>query len=581
MNKKILATTLLIGATAAFVFSGGCYKYTPVNPNTVANTFTERELTESDRILENTSVLTLRMAQEIAAKNNPTYISAYHAVNAARMMYYQSLGQFAPVISANFSMGGSFNNYRGPDFYDPSYTNNAYDGRNYLNDMSRPMNNRSFSTSTGINAQWLLWDGLARYFQAMAYKHQYNYQAQMEENTRRLLMQAVAMAYNDILLAEARREIALSNYDFQSKNLSATMNKLEAGTVALAEPVNFQIRIDEAISSQIAAEYERDIAIYTLAALMGYSDGILPAHIKFEKIDANLDEPIASIDVYLDAALNNRPDLAAYREALEISKYSLYGTYANFSPTLSATAGVSFNTTNNQNSSYSYWYPVGISDDRLEYDKVRRGGDRAKYNNTNFSYGLQADWVLFNGGQRINATRQAQAQLAASQFDLAQQWLAVVQEVRASYANYAYSVKQARIHTMFLSLVSKQRELVQVAYDTGTEAITRLNEAQTDVVTTEMNLAAALIGIQKAKAQLMAAINVDPIGYNLGTRYNEFIVVTPDAETAPIESADAEYEVQEAAEDTVANETPAETQAPAPVGTGDIDADIQSMARTQ
>ena len=576
MNKKILATTLIIGATAAFIFSGGCYKYTPVNPNTVSNSFTGRDLTESDRILDNTSILTLRMAQEIAAKNNPTYISAYHAVNAARMMYYQALGQFAPVISANFSMGGSFANYRGPDFYDPSYTNNAYDGANYLNDMSRPLNNRTFSTSTGINAQWLLWDGLARYFQSMAYKHQYNYQANMEDNTRRLLMQAVAMAYNDILLAEARREIALSNYEFQNDNLSSTMQKWKVGSVPLSELLNFQIRIDEAVSSQISAEYERDIAIYSLASLMGYSDGVLPAHLEFENITVNLDEPIAGIDVYLDAALSNRPDLAAYREALEIAKYSLYGTYSSFSPTLSASAGVSFNTTNSQNSSYSYWYPVGITDDRLEYDKIRRGGDRAKYNSTNFSYGLQADWVLFNGGQRFNATRQAQAQLASAEFDLAQQWLGVVQEVRGAYANYAYCVKQARVHNMFLSLVSKQRELVQAEYDNGAVALTRLNEAQTDLVTTEMNLATALIGVQKAKAQLMAAINIDPTGYNLGTRYNEFTVIETRGEAVPFEPANitGENEVQ-----PVEIGEAAAPEAPAQAGSGDIDADIQEMAR--
>ena len=118
--------------------------------------------------------------------------------------------------------------------------------------------------------------------------------------------------------------------------------------------------------------------------------------------------------------------------------------------------------------------------------------------------------------------RNAQALYAASEFDLAQGWLNVVQEVRNAYANYVYSIKQARVYAMTLSLVDKQRELVQIEYDAGTVAITRLNEAQTDYVDAAMNHATALINIQNAKAELIAAVNIDSTGYNFLDRYKEF-----------------------------------------------------------
>lgn len=490
MNRKWLMTTLATGVVGILALGNGCYSYTPAPEGQTGTTFTERKLAESDKILSDIKVLTLKQAQEIAVMNNPTYISAYHAVNAARMSYYQALGAFSPTVSASFTMSR------------PEST--------YFNRHGNQANSNSFTTATGVQASWLIFDGFSRYFAAMAAKHQYEYQVDMEENSRRLLMQAVAYAYNDILLSIAQRNIALNNRQFQETNLDAAKSKLSVGAVSLSEPINFQIGINDAINSQMQAEYNYDLALYNLAVLMGYSEGVLPGNIQFEDIEIDLDAPISNIDVYLDAALNNRPDLAGYREQMEIAKYNLYDTYSAFSPTLTGTINYSFNT----NKSHSYDY--------REHGTYYAFESENYYNRNDFSYGLQADWVLFNGGQRYNSMRNAQALYAASEFDLAQGWLNVVQEVRNAYANYVYSIKQARVYAMTLSLVDKQRELVQIEYDAGTVAITRLNEAQTDYVDAAMNHATALINIQNAKAELIAAVNIDSTGYNFLDRYKEF-----------------------------------------------------------
>lgn len=488
MIKKF--SGMAMAAAGALIFTS-CYNYTQPQTGMVGNSFTERDLSASDNILTGVKVLTLQQAQEIAVMNNPTYISAYHAVNAARMKYYQALGTFSPTVSASFSANQNFN-----EFYNTPPSNNN--------------GGHNFGTSSGVQASWLLFDGLARYFAVMAQKHNYEYTADMEENSRRLLMQSVAYAYNDILLAKAQRRIAISNRDFQTVNLNASNDKYRVGAVALSEVLNFQIKINEAISSQITAEYNYDIAVFTLAALMGYSDGVLPANIEFEDVIADLDEPLSSIDVYLDTALNNRPDLAAYREALEMAKYSLYSTYSAFSPTVTGTVSFNFNTSAGRNYGYTQ-SGGGITQSSPPSNHY--------YNNPSFGYGIQAEWVLFNGGQRYNAVREAKAQLAGSQFDLAQTWLTVVQEVRSAYTNYVQSVKQARLYAMTLSLVAKQRELVQIEYDTGSVALPRLNEVQTDYVTAETNHATALVNIQNAKAQLIAAANIDSTGHNFDDRY--------------------------------------------------------------
>ncbi len=475
-------------AAIALLAVAGCYSYTPVPKSMTGNSFTDRDLTKSNNILTDINILTLKQAQEISVMNNPSYIAAYHAVNAARMKYYQSLGQFAPTVTAGFNAGQSFS-----DYYNVKNMGSGYAG------------GQSFTTQSNIQVNQILFDGFARYFNAMAAKHNYEYQVDMEENSRRVLMESVAYAYNNILLAKAQRQIALNNRDFQTVNLTASREKYKVGAVAMSEVLNFQIKINDAISSQISAEYDYDTAVFALAALMGYSDGVLPVNVKFEDVKTDLDEPIASIDVYLDTALNNRTDLAAYREALESAKFGLYGAYSAFSPTVTGYSEFGFNTS----SSKSYGYSSG---------SVSYSGSRNYYNNPTFGYGVQAQWVLFNGGQRYNAVREAQASLAQSDYELATHWLSVVQEVRTAYSNYVQSLKQARVMTMQLSLVSKQRELVQIEYDTGNVALPRLNEAQTDYVTAEQNLATALVNIQNAKAQLIAAANIDSTGYNFEDR---------------------------------------------------------------
>ena len=72
MNRKWLMTTLATGVVGILALGNGCYSYTPAPEGQTGTTFTERKLAESDKILSDIKVLTLKQAQEIAVMNNPT-----------------------------------------------------------------------------------------------------------------------------------------------------------------------------------------------------------------------------------------------------------------------------------------------------------------------------------------------------------------------------------------------------------------------------------------------------------------------------------------------------------------------------
>jgi len=462
----------------------GCYNYPAAPKATYGDSFTHREKDKSDELFKDMKTLSLADAQRIALHNNPDYLSAAFSINAARAKYYQALGAYSPVISADFSMK---NNH--------SWASHQVNAADY----GRPGEHRrtdSFTTNTGVSASLLLFDGLAREFNWLAAKQTVEYKKHLEADACRLLMRSVAYAYNEVLLAIENRRIAREDRKFQQTSLKDTQYKFDAGAVPLSDVLNFQILMNNADVSLISADYQYETAVYALALLMGYPDGTLPADLGFDSDFKNHVEHLPPAEVYLDAALANRPDLKGYRDQLEVARYQMYSTYSSYSP--QASAFVSFGYATSLNRYHDYEYPRNAHD----------------FGNTpSLSYGISASWTIFNGLIRYNKVREYQAYLAVADYAVANQWFTVVREVRTAYANYLQNVKKNKLYLRVRDLSKKQRDLVDDEYRAGNAELTRLNEAQRDLVTAESNLASSYINIQNARAQLDAAVGVNNADY--------------------------------------------------------------------
>ena len=463
------------------VSAAGCTKgYTPPAGDFRFDSFSERERSKADNILQSIKTLTLEDAQKIALLNNPSYVAAYHSINAAKMRYYQSFASYSPTISMSAGWQGGITDYMSQQ-------------GSIAHRSTNPQQDYSSRFTGGFSASLLLFDGLSREFGIMAAKHSYSSAVALNDNARRQLLLAVAQAYYDILLANENRRIALEDMSFQLKNLRETEIKHQYGAVPLSDVLNFQIQVNQADSNRLTAEYNYSTALYTLAALMGYPEGTIPDTISFPEIKYESESLLLSVDTYLDMALANRPDLKSYREQLKISEYQLYQTYSAFAPVIRANA--SYALTGSKNIYHG-----------------KNGGYSRSNDTQSLSYGVSAEWVIFNGFQRYNATREAKANLAIAEFSVAQGWLSVVNDVRTAYANYDVNIKQANLYFAIRKLVFEQRDLVQAEYDAGQAEIVRLNEAQRNVVSAEGTLVQALANVQKARAQLEAAANVNNLG---------------------------------------------------------------------
>lgn len=478
----------LLGALSAFVV-GGCYSYTPPPAATQCDTYSQREKDERDDLFKDMKQLTRSDAQRIALKNNPTYIAAYHAVSAARMRYYQAWGAYSPTVTASFTAQDRLGRY--------------YNARTYTGTKGR-VSTDNFTTSTTVGATLLLFDGLAREFSLLAAKHSLEYQKTMEAEQCRTMMRAVAVAYNAVLLAIENRRIAEEDRKFQLSSLKDTRHKYDAGAVPLSDVLNFEILANKAEVKMIEAQYQYETAIFALAAMMGYPEGTLPKEVTFPSDFKSDFGDLPAVEIYLDAALSHRPDLKGYREQLKIARYQLYQTYSAYSPTVSAFANFGFGTSESHTHTDGYWEGG---------TRYSHSDSRSYYNQPSFTYGVTADWTIFNGFKRYNTMREYQANLAAAEYSVAAQWFTVVSEVRAAYANYVQAVRQTRFYEKINSLSKQQRDLVDEEYRAGNAELTRLNEAQRDLVEAESYLASSYIAVQNAKAQLDSAVGANTAEY--------------------------------------------------------------------
>ena len=500
---------------AGLVLLCGCYNYPPAPKATYGDTFTQREKDKNDELFKGMKKLSLADAQRIALLNNPDYLSAAFSINAAQAKYHQALGAYSPSISASFTLRNAHN----WTTHQVNYSDKG-DGHHKRTD--------SLTTSTGVSANWLLFDGLAREFNMLSAKVGVNYRKNLEADACRLLMRSVAYAYNEVLLAIENRRIAEEDRKFQKTSLKDTQYKFDVGAVPLSSVLNFQILMNNADVRKVSADYQYDVAVYALAVLMGYPDGVLPADLDFSSDFKNNQQTLPSVEIYLDAALANRPDLKGYRQQLEIARYQMYSSYSAYSPSVSAFANFSYGTSYNR-----YHHSASAGND---------GHDEA--HTPAFNYGISADWTIFNGLIRYNKIREYQANLAIADYAVATQWFTVVREVRTAHSNYLQSIKKNQLYLKTRDLSKKQRDLVDDEYRAGNAELTRLNEAQRDLVEAETNLASSYINIQNARAQLDAAVGVNTAEYYMSSQNAAANKATPGlesmkAQTAPVKAAPA------------------------------------------
>lgn len=412
--------------------------------------------------LEPMDSLTLEQAKTLALENAPNLKAAQQRIEAARAVTQQIQATWFPTVSLVGE--AAYNKVNQPDI------SGLYGGRE----------NDDFKTlSAGINASWLLYDGFNRRFTKLASEHSTDSEKAAYKNASRLLTEAVAFTYFNILLAKEEQQIAEDDAQFNRELSREAKLKNDAGTASKSELLNFKIRTTQAESVLLATKESYNLARLTLIELIGAEANFITRNTTFTyPTDTAVDEN-REIESYIQNGWNNRADLNAQNSLLAQLEATAKARKSGYHPKLLLGAG---------------------------YNKSETFDTETAEGVTNTGYlSLNLSWDLFTGHSTRAELEELHARTLSQRETVRSLRVTIAAEIRRAYETLKTARRQMAIQQNIYDMTSEVRDLVRKEYKTGKAPVTRLNEAQTDLNRASGRLALAKIRFRQACETLNSA----------------------------------------------------------------------------
>lgn len=443
-------------------------------------------------------VLSLDAARGVALEANPDIHSARARLEAAQARIQEAQARYFPTLLLNHTSARTFQTpvtrNRLATLLQPTSAvpvdvaePQTFVLTALLDAIRRPLfggasgSSNPFSEhTTSLTASWTLFDGFIREAQVLSAKYVHSASKESQRDVRRLVVHAVDTAYFRAQLGEEQIRIAMADQAFSDEQLSATQKLMQAGHASQADVDNFRIRGISARAAVTAAVGAKETARVVLAELMGLGSGELPAALGLsglaEESPAEMATPGSS--AVLEAAMRDRPDLRQLEQLVAASLQDVRAAKGFYSPSVLLNGSWGYDRAAN----------VHYSDD----DQSSAGA-------------LEVRWELYSGGVRDARVRIAEAQHTEAAANLTRLRLKVQSDVRSAVIALQNAQEQIRLHRETLVTAIETRRIIQAAYVAGKESLTRLNEAQRDVITADANLALARIRLRQAWSDLDSA----------------------------------------------------------------------------
>ena len=332
-----------------------------------------------------------------------------------------------------------------------------------------------------LKASWVLFDGFARKFSiALARLGAEEFEAAYAEARRQLAL-AVTKTFLSAQLAGEGIAIAEADAAFNARLLVERRAARALGAGSLADELNFEIRANAAESALIEARRDLAVARVGLVALMGAPDAFIPGAFVLAPLPA--ESPGELVEPRLGASLNearaNRPDRLRAKTAVERTGAAVGSARAAYWPSLALSAGVD-----------------GERAEDAGFDSDDFGSTAA----------VTLSYSFFDGGGRRGALSEAKAAAEEVEHLFHEVDLTVQRETREALVRLKSAQDQLRLQRRSTSLTEQNRVLVEKEYSAGQGSLTRLNEAQRDLVAAQVQLARARVALRTARAELDAAM---------------------------------------------------------------------------
>jgi outer membrane protein len=402
-------------------------------------------------------VLTMEDAVKIALDNQPLILARIGDYQAQLQNIAIALSPQLPQISGQWN--GFWNQV-------PSSVQSPA-GQTAPLSMTRnvTVQSRFLSTTATVTAQQLLWDFGKTLAAADAARSGAKSSAEDVEIQKQETVRLVREAYYGLALSSRLVQVNQQALDRALVNLRSAKGFFEVGTQPKSAVTRAEVDVATGQLNLIIAVNNVNIARLTINQLMGIPINT-PTEIQDNLAYEHVDFDAKSL---LNEAFARRPEYRQIKARYEQADFTVKQQFRNFFPNVVA--------------------------------QGTYGSARSDMNET-YSYGLQLNWTIFDGGNKIALYKQAQAQRDAAQARVRDTELTIWQQVEQAFVTVQQAEEAIGAAEKGVESADENFRLSQGRFDAGVANIIELTDAQLALTTAQSQVAQALATYRIAIARL-------------------------------------------------------------------------------
>lgn len=142
----------------------------------------------------------------------------------------------------------------------------------------------------------------------------------------------------------------------------------------------------------------------------------------------------------------------------------------------------------------------------IDGDNITSSQSKTSYNG---SYGIDANWTLYNGGKRLSTIKQQQLNNRIAELSVAQSENSIEESIAQTYVQILYAAEAVKVNESTLEVSQAECERARQLLEAGSIAKSDLAQLEAQVSTDKYQLVTAQATLQDYKLQLKQLLELD------------------------------------------------------------------------
>ena len=142
----------------------------------------------------------------------------------------------------------------------------------------------------------------------------------------------------------------------------------------------------------------------------------------------------------------------------------------------------------------------------IDGDNITSSQSKTSYNG---SYGIDANWTLYNGSKRLNTLKQQRMNNRIAELSVAQSENSIEESIAQTYVQILYAAEAVKVNESTLEVSQAECERARQLLEAGSIAKSDLAQLEAQVSTDKYQLVTAQATLQDYKLQLKQLLELD------------------------------------------------------------------------